>query len=424
MNIVVDIFVWMAYVVSLYFTIFLVLVYFDKRTLFKQERSSTALKKYPLISVLVPAYNEEEHILRTLESIEALDYPKQKLDVIVINDGSTDRTKEVIETYIRDKPHFTIITHSNRGKAASLNRALQQARGEFFACLDADSFVEPLTLRKMLAFYDAQADPALAIVTPAMKVYNPTNFLQKIQWLEYIVMIFIGRLSSHLDSLYVAPGPFSLYRTDIIKQLDGFDEHTLTEDQEIAYRIQQHHFKIRQCFDGYVYTVAPPKIKSFYQQRRRWYLGSVTCLHQYRKMVGNKEYGDFGVMQMVKNVTGFCLAVLGIGVVGYLFFIPFVEKIKTLFLINFNLLPYFTHLKFQFNFLDFLTADFKKGFILFSLWIIGLFFFYQAHKNAQERMTKFGWLPLLPYAVFYYLFKGIILLVALFEFGRGKKIKW
>ena len=223
MNLVVDIFVWIAYIVSLYFTIFLVLVYFDKRALFNQERSSTKLHKCPLISVLVPAYNEEEHILRTLKSLAELDYPSEKLEVIIINDGSTDRTKEVIETYIQDKPHFTLLTQTNKGKAAALNRALQQAHGEFFACLDADSFVEPFTLRKMLAFYYAENDPALAIITPAMKVYNPQNFLQKIQWLEYIVMIFIGRLSSHLDSLYVAPGPFSLYRTEIIRRLGGFD---------------------------------------------------------------------------------------------------------------------------------------------------------------------------------------------------------
>ncbi len=424
MNLFVDIFVWIAYIVSLYFTIFLVLVYFDKRTLFRQEQSSTKLKRYPFVSVLVPAYNEEEHILRTLESIANLDYPSRKLEVIVVNDGSTDRTEEVIQHYIQDKPNFTLITQAIKGKAAALNRALQQARGEFFACLDADSFVEPLTLRKMLAFYDIQADPSLAIITPAMKVYKPANFLQKIQWLEYIVMIFIGRLASHLDSLYVAPGPFSLYRTKIIQELGGFDEHTLTEDQEIAYRVQQQHFKIKQCFDGYVYTVAPPEIKSFYRQRRRWYLGSLTCLHQYRKMVANTEYGDFGAMQMVKNVTGFCLAVLGIGIAGYLFLLPLLEKIRSLVLIDFNLWPYLLNFNLQFHFLDFLTADFKKGFILLSLWAIGLFFFYQAHQNAQEKVTKVGWLPLIPYALFYYLFKGVILLIAMFEFGRGKKIKW
>lgn len=445
MNIFINIILWIAYVTSLYFTVFLLLVYIDKRDFFRKEEkeenlgiSEGKLPKEPFVSVLVPAYNEENTIIRTLKSINNLDYPKDKIEVIVINDGSKDHTEEVVSAYIRGKANFRLISHQNKGKAASLNVALKEAKGEIFACLDADSFVDTKTLKKMLHLYYKESKyngdkrnfrgrenrDDIAIITPAMKVHKPNNILQKIQWLEYLVIILVARISSHLDSLYVAPGPFSLYRTEIIRKLGGFDDKNITEDQEIAYRVQKHQYKIKHCFNGYVYTTAPRKIKPFYAQRRRWYLGSLMCIHKYREMVANRKYGDFGIMQMAKNTAGYLLAITGIAAAAYLLFLPILEKIKNLFLIRFNILPYLTSLDLNIKLLDLLLADFRKGFIIISLFVIGIYFFYIAHRNANEKMTKFGLIPLIPYFAFYYLLKGAILLLSLFEFTRSKKIKW
>ena len=424
MNLALDIILWITYLISLYFSIFLVLIFIDKRSLFREEKSSLTLSTYPLVSILIPAYNEEKTIIKTLESVYHLEYPLEKLDILIIDDGSTDKTGSLVKDYIQDKSQFTLISHPNCGKAASLNKARARAQGEFFSCLDADSFVDPWTLKKMLAFYYAQNDPALVIITPAMKVYNPTTVLEKIQWLEYIVIILVARLSSHLDSLYVAPGPFSLYRTQIINNLGGFDEHTLTEDQEIAYRVQQHQYKIKQCFDGYVYTTAPKKIPSFYRQRRRWYLGSLACLYKYKNMVANRKYGDFGVMQLTKNVTGYTLAIVGMIAAVYLLFLPLISKVRNLFLIRFDIIPYFAHLQVIPSWLNVLASGFRQSFILILLFLLTIFFLYQAHKNAQEKISKLGWIPLFPYLLFYYLLKGCILLLSLAEFSRRKKIRW
>jgi cellulose synthase/poly-beta-1,6-N-acetylglucosamine synthase-like glycosyltransferase len=305
-----------------------------------------------------------------------------------------------------------------------MNKALKIARGDFFACLDADSFVHPLTLRKMLALYYKENDPELAIVTPAMKVAEPKNLLQKVQWLEYLVIILIARVTSRMDSLYVAPGPFSLYRTEIIRKLGGFDEQNITEDQEIAYRIQLHHYKIKHCFDGYVYTTAPDEMKAFYLQRRRWYLGSIMCLYQYKSLVANKRYGDFGMMQMTKSTVGFILSVVGVLIVAYLLLLPFFTELKNLFLVHFNILPYLMNYEFKITFLNFLQADFRKGFIILFLFTIGAYLFQQAHRNANEKMTRFGIIPLIPYFAYYYLIKSIILLLSMIEFSRGKKVRW
>ncbi len=427
MNLFISILIWVAYTISLYFSVFLLLIYLERKSLFAQERfptSSPTLPKTPLVSVLVPAYNEEDTIIQTLKSIHSLQYPKHKLQAIVINDGSTDQTETLVQQYIRDKPHFHLITQRNKGKAAALNRGLAEARGEFFACLDADSFVDPLTLHKMLTLYYKEHNENLAIITPAMKVANPRNVLQRIQWLEYIVMIFVSRLAGYLDALYVAPGPFSLYKTSIIKELGGFDEQNITEDQEIAYRVQKHHYQIKQCVDGYVYTTAPGTLHPFYLQRRRWYLGSLFCLHQYRTLIANRSYGDFGMMQMAKNVTGYFLAITGMVLAFHFFLRPLFNWIQNLFVINFDVIPFLTSYTFHIDLMTILLTDLRKMFIVVFLFAIGFLFFYLAHKNAREKMTKFGWIPLVPYFLFYYLLKGTILLSCMATFTRKKKLKW
>ena len=424
MNIFVEIIIWIAYILSLYFSVFFLLVYLDKKKILDHEKSTTLLRSTPFVSILVPAYNEQETIERTLESLNNLKYPKDRMEVIVVNDGSSDRTEEIVEEYRKDKPHFRVISQKNKGKAAALNRALGVARGEYFACLDADSFVEPETLRKMLAIYEKENDQKLAIVTPAMKVDAPKTILQKVQWLEYIIIIFMARLTSHLDSLYVAPGPFSLYQTKIIKNLGGFDESNITEDQEIAYRVQQHNYKIRQCFDGYVYTTAPREFKPFYHQRRRWYLGSLICLHKYKKMIANRKYGDFGIYQLIKNVLGLFLAITGITLAFYFIFIPLLEWMRQMAVVHFNIWPYLSNFTLKIGMIDVLLADFKKGLIITFLFMFSLLFFYLAHRNARERIHKFGWIPLLPYFLYYYLLKGVILLFSLCQFSRRRKIKW
>src|SRR3989338_4047098 len=435
MNLIVEIILWIMYLVSLYFSVFLLIVYLEKRSEYDEpteennisQQSNPKIEPHtfePFISILVPAYNEEKTIQKTLESINNLNYPKEKLQVIAINDGSKDHTKQKIKQYIQDKPHFQLLSHTNKGKAASLNCALQLAKGEFFACLDADSFVEPTTLRKMLVLYATENDPQLAIITPAMKVHDPKTILQRIQWLEYLVIILLGKIASKLDSLYVAPGPFSLYNTSIIRKLGGFDETNITEDQEIAYRVQKHQYKIRQCPAGYVYTTAPATLKPFYQQRKRWYLGSMLCVHQYRELIANRNYGDFGMMQMVKNASGYFLAITGISLGIVLFVQPWFSRIKELFLVDFNLLPYLLDFKLRFTFLTFLLTDFRKAFIILFLMSIGIYLFYVAHKNANEKITKFGWIPLIPYFAFYYTLKAYILLSTLIKFAWTRKAKW
>ncbi len=159
MELFIEAIIWIAYIISLYCSIFLFLVYLEKRKIFDLEQSSTEPEKFPFISIIVPAYNEEKSIISTLESIEQIDYPKDKLEILVVSNGSSDKTPQLVKEFIKNKKEFKLFSLTEKGKALALNYGLSKCSGEFFACLDADSIVDKATLRKMLSLYYKEKGP-------------------------------------------------------------------------------------------------------------------------------------------------------------------------------------------------------------------------------------------------------------------------
>jgi cellulose synthase/poly-beta-1,6-N-acetylglucosamine synthase-like glycosyltransferase len=424
MDISISILLWFIYLASLYFVVFWFLVFMDSRQKFKKEaKKIVSLKDRPFVSILIPAYNEEDSLGGSVHSVLQLDYPKDKMEVIIINDGSRDKTKEVAENIImKNKSNRIILVNQpNQGKGAALNSGLRIAKGDYFACLDADSFVERDTLKKMLMVYQDANYKDLAIVTPAMKVKNPKNLLQKLQWLEYLLTMFVARLMSKIDCIYVAPGPFSLYRTSIIKNLGGFDNSNITEDQEIAYRAQKHHYGIKQCFDAYVYTISPSTTKSLYKQRNRWYKGSLVNIFKYRRLFWNRHYGDFGLLQMTVNSFMFIFSLAALFFAAYFTLKPLFKSIRDLYLVGFDILPYLKTLEFNINLLN---IDAGKFFVLYLLVAFALLFIFISYKNANEKVKKHGILYMVPYFFVYYLVLAFIAVIATIELMLGKRQKW
>ena len=161
--------------IGLFFAAYFLLTFFEKKRPIKKK--SLELKEYPGITICVPAHNEESTIERTIDSLLNLDYPKNKLKIIVVNDCSTDKTWEVIKKY---KGRVELINKTkNPGKAESVNLAIAKCKTEFFGVLDADSIVDKGALKKSLAYFD---DEKIIAVTPGMKIEEPGTFLQKIQF--------------------------------------------------------------------------------------------------------------------------------------------------------------------------------------------------------------------------------------------------
>ena len=180
----------------------------------------------------------------------------------------------------------------NGGKHTALNFALEQVESELVGCLDADSFVNSDALKKIVPFFD---DETIMAVTPSIKVFEPKSVLQYVQKIEYSWGIFLRRTLSSLGALYVTPGPFSIFRTRVFRELGGYRRAHHTEDLEIALRMQKHHYKIVNSYGAHVYTVAPVHFPALLKQRVRWTYGFLNNAIDYRGMFFNKKYGHIGI---------------------------------------------------------------------------------------------------------------------------------
>jgi len=327
------------------------------------QNSKPRLRKLPFVSILIPAYNEGKNIENTIKSMFSLNYPKRLLEVIIINDGSTDNTRSVA-TRLKKKYNFKLLNNpKNRGKAYSLNRGLKVAKGEYIACMDADSIVEADIIKKMLPYFK---DPQVASVTPSLKVWKKENFLEKMQHAEYILNIFLRKMLSFIDSIHVTPGVFSIYRKNVLREIGGFDENNLTEDMEIALKIHDAGYKIENEMDAISYTLCPQKWKDLFKQRIRWYRGALGNYRKYRHMIFNKEYGNLGLFFLPANI----LAVASIIVIFMSLTMNYVGTFITSLwrghLIDWDL----TLMLNSFDFNNFITALFSTPLML---GIVGLF---------------------------------------------------
>ncbi|MFH0752503.1 MAG: glycosyltransferase [archaeon] len=408
-----------VYFLTLYFSIFWLLVLFEE----EEPEKKKELKKYPKFSVLIPAFNEQRTILGTIESAANLDYPKDKLEIIVVNDGSKDNTQKIVEEYIKTHQTFTkikLINQENKGKGAALNVALKKATGEFFACLDADSFIESNALQIMLPFFENET---VGAVCPMMKIKNPKTLLQKMQWYEYMVNFFFKKLNAKLDCVHVTPGPFSTYRTKLIKDLGGYDENNLTEDLELAIRLQKHNHKIVQTLDTTAYTIGPNTLRGLFKQRNRWYKGSFYNTLRYRKLLFNKKYGDFGIIRMPTLLISGGLSIVIFFLLLRTLFRTMVSWTSKLVAVNFDIPTILSRVSFNF---DILSINFTALAIFLFVITLGLFVLVYSHKFLNERLLNFSrsFISLISYLSIYSFFITIVWVTIAFELLIGKKQKW
>lgn len=229
------------------------------------------------VSVLIPAWNEEVGIIKTLNSVLKTQY--QHLEIIVINDGSTDSTHNLVTEFIHDyeignRSNTTIkyLYLSNGGKAKALNQGLQCANGEFIITLDADSMMEKNAITNVLKRFN---NDSVAAVAGNVIVGNRKKPIELMQQLEYVYGFFFKRADSIFNSVYIIGGAAAAYRKRVLVELGGFDETIITEDIEMSTRILAHGYKTRYAADSVVYTEGPSDWKGLCDQRLRWKFGRI-----------------------------------------------------------------------------------------------------------------------------------------------------
>lgn len=286
--------------IALYFEVFLLISFLEKRP---SKKSAERPAHYPTVDILVPCFNEEQTVGKTIESLLALDYPHDKLTVTVVDDGSTDNTAAIAQTYATQYPNVRFYTKENGGKYTALNFGIENATADIVGCLDADSFVAPDALIEVVKYLND--DPSIMAITPAMKVHEPQSALERMQAVEYTFGIFYKKMFDNLAAISVLPGPFSLYRRGVFNTIGLFRHAHNTEDMEIAFRMHTHGLKIVNAHTAYVYTTVPKTVRALVKQRTRWSQGFLQNSRDYAHMFFNRKYGNFGMLVLPFGLAAF-----------------------------------------------------------------------------------------------------------------------
>ncbi len=288
--------------VSLYFEIFLLITFLEHLGVEHSAPASPDDATLPRVAVIVPCFNEEATVGRTIESLLALTYPKDKLEIIAVNDGSTDATLQTLSAFAQ-YPSVHIIDKKNGGKHSAMNAALAHTTADLIGCLDADSYVDADALLYLVPHF--VANEQVAAITPSIKVAGARSLLQVVQKAEYGLSIFIRKTFALADAVFITPGPFSFFRRSVIEEVGPWKHAHSTEDLEMGLRLQRFHKRIVNEPRARVYTKTPESFAQLVRQRVRWTYGFLKNAVDYRFMFLNPHYGTLGLL--VLPITLFSL---------------------------------------------------------------------------------------------------------------------
>jgi cellulose synthase/poly-beta-1,6-N-acetylglucosamine synthase-like glycosyltransferase/peptidoglycan/xylan/chitin deacetylase (PgdA/CDA1 family)/spore germination protein YaaH len=243
------------------------------------------------ISVIIAAFNEEKVIAETLRTLLASDYAGE-LEVLVVDDGSTDRTAAEVETVASSDPRVRLLRQSNRGKARALQRGLATMRTGIAVFLDADTHCQRNTLRRLVEPF---ADDGIAGVSGHAKVGNLRTFIARCQALEYTCGFNLDRRAyTRWNCMTVVPGAISAIRKSAIDDAGGLSLETLAEDTDLTLALHKRGQRMVYVPEAIAWTEAPETVRTLARQRFRWAYGTLQCLWKHRDMVFNWNYRALG----------------------------------------------------------------------------------------------------------------------------------
>ncbi len=294
-----DIILYTLTFLSVYVQVFFLITFLENKKKIVVRKGSIELQKYPKVTIIVPSWNEEKTIYKTVHSLLNLNYPKDKVKIFLIDDGSTDRTWDAIKRFSKN-PNVKIFHKENGGKYTALNLGLEHVETDFLGCLDADSVADPESLVRIMSYFEK--DPKIMAVAPSIIAINSKNTIQHAQKVEYDMSIYIKKMFGFLGAIHVTPGPLTIFRKKVFDDLGPYRHAHNTEDLEIAYRMQKNFYKIEHCNDAYVYTNTPPTIVKLYKQRLRWIYGFINNTIDYRNIIFRKKYGNFSLFTVPSSI--------------------------------------------------------------------------------------------------------------------------
>ena len=283
---------WLGIVLGTGRLLFVAMLAWQSRRIKKPKNSGEAFE--PLVSIIVPAFNEGKVIVKTIKSLLKSNY--SNFEIIIVDDGSTDDTSLIVNEKFADNSCVQLFTLANGGKANALSFGLKIATGEIIIGLDADTVFMPETINELASKF---ADAEVGAVAGNAKVGNRLNMITKWQALEYITSQNLDRRAfASLNAITVVPGAVGAWRRKALEKAGGFESNTLAEDQDLTLRVRMLGYKIAYAENAVAYTEAPDTLKGLAKQRFRWSFGTLQCMWKHRRALLNKKFGALGLIAM------------------------------------------------------------------------------------------------------------------------------
>ena len=260
----------------------------------KEQQALLNKNQYP-VSVIIPAYNEEVNICRTISSIINQQYPQ--LEIIVVDDGSKDNTCNIVKETFAAYKNVIAVSKINGGKATALNYGISMASHDFIVCIDGDTQLKQDAIMELMKRFDEEGK--VGAVAGNVKVGNEINMITKWQSIEYITsQNFDRRAFDLLNCITVVPGAIGAFRKHAVISSGGFTSDTLAEDCDLTMRLHRNNFQIRNCTTAISYTEAPETLSQFLKQRFRWSFGVMQSFWKHKDSFMNPRYKNFGMIAM------------------------------------------------------------------------------------------------------------------------------
>ena len=248
----------------------------------------------PSVTVLIPAHDEENVIVQTITSVLLSDL--KDLQIVVVDDGSTDKTGDLLDANFSHEPRVRIIHQMNRGKAAALNLAMSQADTEIVVTIDADTEIESDAISKLVRHF---SDPAIGAVAGNVKVGNRSRWLTRWQALEYITSQNMEKRAFHLlNCITVVPGALGAWRKKAIEAAGGITADTVAEDADLTIAIRRLGWRVSYDEEAIAWTEAPETAGQLIRQRFRWTFGTLQSFWKHSDTLFRPKYGTLGCVAL------------------------------------------------------------------------------------------------------------------------------
>lgn len=258
----------------------------------KHLRRNKKPSYYPTISVIIPAYNEEKSIIASVSSVLNNDYPQEKIQTIVVNDGSKDKTEKILKDFVQRNGtgNVTIVSQENKGKAHALNNGIKNfATGKLIMCLDADSYLANDALSHAVTYFE---DKKVMAVASNVKIAKSKGIINLIQMFEYIICYQMKKAQTAFNIEYIIGGIGSMFRRNLLEEIGFYDADTVTEDIDLTMKIlRKGNKKIRVVYgsDAIAYTQGALSVPDLIRQRHRWKWGRYQTFLKNKNMFFSKE---------------------------------------------------------------------------------------------------------------------------------------